>query len=101
MKKILLLLCVSLNCLAAEPTSVRQDELRHLLKNDCGACHGLTLKGGMGPALLPDNLQGKPDEFLINTILQGRKGTAMPPWKTFMNADDALWLVRQLRKVPQ
>ncbi len=101
MKKILLLLCVSLNCLAAEPTSVRQDELRHLLKNDCGACHGLTLKGGMGPALLPDNLQGKPDEFLINTILQGRKGTAMPPWKAFMNADDALWLVRQLRKVPQ
>ena len=55
----------------------------------------------MGPALLPDNLQGKPDEFLINTILQGRKGTAMPPWKAFMNTDDALWLVRQLRKVPQ
>ncbi|RIZ68347.1 MAG: cytochrome c [Methylococcales bacterium] len=101
MKKTLLLLCISLNCLAAEPTSVRQAELRHLLKNDCGACHGLTLKGGMGPALLPDNLQGKPDEFLINTILQGRKGTAMPPWKAFMNADDALWLVRQLRKVPQ
>ncbi len=101
MKKTLLLLCISLNCLAAEPTSVRQAELRHLLKNDCGACHGLTLKGGMGPALLPDNLQGKPDEFLINTILQGRKGTAMPPWKAFMNTDDALWLVRQLRKVPQ
>ena len=101
MKKTLLLLCLSLDCLAAEPTSVRQAELRHLLKNDCGACHGLTLKGGMGPALLPDNLQGKPDEFLINTILQGRKGTAMPPWKAFMNADDALWLVRQLRKVPQ
>ena len=101
MKKTLLLLCLSLDCLAAEPTSVRQAELRHLLKNDCGACHGLTLKGGMGPALLPDNLQGKPDEFLINTILQGRKGTAMPPWKAFMNTDDALWLVRQLRKVPQ
>ena len=101
MKKTLLLLGISLNCLAAEPTSVRQAELRHLLKNDCGACHGLTLKGGMGPALLPDNLQGKPDEFLINTILQGRKGTAMPPWKAFMNADDALWLVQQLRKSPQ
>ncbi len=97
MKKILLLLCVSLNCLAAEPTSVRQDELRHLLKNDCGACHGLTLKGGMGPALLPDTLKGKPDEFLVSTILNGRKGTAMPPWKPFMNADDALWLVQQLR----
>ncbi|MEI6544664.1 MAG: cytochrome c [Methylococcales bacterium] len=101
MKKTLLLLGISLNCLASEPTSVRQAELRHLLKNDCGACHGLTLKGGMGSALLPDNLQGKPDEFLINTILQGRKGTAMPPWKAFMNADDALWLVQQLRKGSQ
>ena len=101
MKKTLLLLCLSLDCLAAEPTSVRQAELRHLLKNDCGACHGLTLKGGMGPALLPDTLQGKPDEFLVNTILQGRKGTPMPPWKPFMTADDAHWIVQQLRKGPQ
>ncbi|WP_317451626.1 c-type cytochrome [Methylobacter psychrophilus] len=84
--------------LAVEPSPERQVALRHLLKNDCGACHGLTLQGGMGPALLPDNLNGKPDEFLVATILNGRKGTAMPPWQPFMNHDEALWLIGVLRK---
>jgi cytochrome c55X len=83
---------------AAEPSPARQSELRNLLKNDCGACHGLTLKGGMGPALLSDSLSGKPDEFLVETILNGRKGTAMPPWQKFMNRDETLWLVGVLRK---
>ena len=52
----------------------------------------------MGPALLPENLTGKPDEFLVATILNGRKGTAMPPWQPFLNQDEALWLVGILRK---
>ena len=98
MKKGLLLLCVTFSCLASEPSPERQTALRNLLKNDCGACHGLTLQGGMGPALLPDSLAEKPDEFLVATILNGRKGTAMPPWQTFMNHDEALWLVGVLRK---
>jgi len=103
MKTMQLLLCLTMTCLlqtglAAEPSPERQVILRDLLKNDCGACHGLTLQGGMGPALLPDSLAGKPDEFLVSTILNGRKGTAMPPWQTFMNYDEALWLVGVLRK---
>ena len=84
--------------LASEPSPKQQTMLRNLLKNDCGACHGLTLQGGMGPALTPDNLTGKPDEFLVATILKGRKGTAMPPWQPFMSHDEALWLVGILRK---
>ena len=97
MKKGLLLLCFTINCLAVEPSPERQTTLLNLLKNDCGACHGLTLQGGMGPALLPDSLAGKPDEFLVSTILNGHKGTAMPPWKTFMSRDDVVWLVGVLR----
>lgn len=97
--QLLLVLCLSMQtALAAGPSPARQSELRLLLKNDCGACHGLTLQGGMGPALLPDSLAGKPDEFLVSTILNGRKGTAMPPWRTFMSRDEALWLVGVLRK---
>lgn len=41
-------------------SEVRQKQLIHLLKQDCGSCHGLTLKGGLGPALLPDVLLSKP-----------------------------------------
>jgi cytochrome c55X len=98
MKKGLLLLCVTFSCLASEPSPERQTALRNLLNNDCGACHGLTLQGGMGPALLPESLAGKSDEFLVSTILNGRKGTAMPPWQTFMNEDEALWLIDVLLK---
>lgn len=83
--------------LADEPSPERQTTLRNLLNHDCGACHGLTLKGGLGPSLLPEALAGKPDELLISTILEGRKGTAMPPWQPFMNRDEAAWLVGILR----
>ncbi|MGR8934247.1 MAG: c-type cytochrome [Gammaproteobacteria bacterium] len=93
-----LLLAVFAQTAAADPSPERQQALRNLLKHDCGACHGLTLNGGLGPALLPDNLQGKSDEILVQTILEGRKGTAMPPWKPFVSADEARWLVRILRK---
>jgi cytochrome c55X len=93
-----LLLCLTMQPgFATEVSSSRQSELRNQLKNDCGACHGLTLQGGMGPALLPESLAGKPDELLVTTILEGRKGTAMPPWKRFMNRDEAVWLVGVLR----
>ncbi|MGZ5031250.1 MAG: c-type cytochrome [Methylobacter sp.] len=84
--------------LAGEPSPARQNAIRNMLNHDCGACHGLTLKGGLGPSLLPEALAGKPDEFLISTILNGRPGTAMPPWQPFMNRDEAAWLVGILRK---
>jgi len=83
--------------LAGEPSPERQSALRNMLNHDCGACHGLTLKGGLGPALLPEALADKPDDFLISTILNGREGTAMPPWQPFMNRDEAAWLVGILR----
>lgn len=98
MKKLLVLMCVTIGCFAGELAPDRQTTLLNLLKNDCGACHGLTLKGGMGPPLLSESLAGKPDEFLVATILNGRKGTAMPPWQSFMSRDEALWLVKVLRK---
>ncbi len=81
----------------ADPSGARQLELRHLLIQDCGSCHGMTLKGGLGPALRPANLEGKPDDLLINTILLGRPGTAMPPWQPMLTHEEAVWLVDQLR----
>jgi cytochrome c55X len=82
----------------AGPSGARQLELRHLLIQDCGSCHGMTLKGGLGPALLPANLEGKPDGLLVNTILFGRAGTPMPPWEPMLTEAEAVWLVEQLRK---
>ena len=83
---------------AAEPPLVRQQELRNMLKHDCGSCHGLYLKGGLGPALTPDALAGKSDALLVKTIRQGRPGTAMPPWQDFLSEDETLWLIKMLRQ---
>ncbi len=81
---------------AAGPDALRQSELRHLLLQDCGSCHGLTLKGGLGPSLLPASLDGKPESLLVHTILDGRPGTAMPPWRPLLSESDVVWLVEQL-----
>ena len=82
----------------AEPSAKRQQELVHLLKHDCGSCHGMTLKGGLGPALLPENLSSKPDEVLKQTILHGRPPTPMPPWQGILSEDEVDWLVMLLRR---
>ncbi|MGB5453831.1 MAG: cytochrome c [Sedimenticolaceae bacterium] len=79
-----------------QPDTARQRELLHLLQQDCGSCHGLTLRGGLGPALLPGNLAGKPAGFLVQTIMDGRPGTAMPPWRPLISEADAAWLVQTL-----
>lgn len=76
----------------------RKQALTHIVKQDCGSCHGMTLKGGLGPALLPENLEGKTVPFLQYTILHGRTSTAMPPWKSLLTEKEALWIAEQLKE---
>jgi cytochrome c55X len=83
---------------AAEPAKGRQAELTHLVRQDCGSCHGMTLKGGLGPALTRDALREKPADSLVVTVLYGRPGTAMPPWRTFVSEVEAAWIIRRLQE---
>ncbi|UVL59491.1 cytochrome c [Pseudomonas sp. B21-032] len=80
----------------AAPDAQRQAQLEHLLTQDCGACHGLHLTGGLGPQLTPAALAGKPRDGLIATVRLGRPGTAMPAWEALLSADDIDWLVDHL-----
>jgi cytochrome c55X len=84
--------------MAGAPDAGRQAQLLYLLKHDCGSCHGMTRKGGLGPALLPENLRDRPEELLVNTILDGRPGTPMPPWRGELSAADAQWLIEVLNR---
>ena len=81
---------------ATVPSPQRQNELIFLLRNDCGACHGLHLTGGLGPSLRPETLQDKPAQALAQVILKGRPGTPMPGWERFMSENEARWLARTL-----
>lgn len=78
------------------PDPARQAQLAHWLRDDCGACHGMTLKGGLGTPLTAEALAGKPPEGLAQTILRGRPGTAMPPWAPFLTESEATWLIERL-----
>lgn len=75
-----------------------QLRLKRLLVQDCGSCHGLRMTGGLGPALTPARLRPLPRESLVATVLQGRPGTAMPPWQGLLNTQEAAWLIDQLLK---
>jgi len=77
--------------------SSRQQELLYLLRQDCGSCHGMTLKGGLGPSLLAKDLRDRPDSYLKLTIKEGRANTAMPPWKTILSDADIEFIVAYLK----
>lgn len=83
---------------AADVTPERQQQLEHLLKHDCGSCHGLTLQGGLGPALTPGALRDKPTAVLQQTILHGRSGTPMPPFANLLSLGEINWLITSLRE---
>ncbi len=84
-------------CSLADVPAESAARLVQLVCQDCGSCHGLHLTGGLGPALLPNTLHDKPTESLVATILEGRRGTPMPPWKKFLTEQEALWIVERLR----
>ena len=86
----LLLICATS---VAASDAKRQAQLEHLLTQDCGACHGLHLTGGLGPELTRAALAGKSRDSLIATVTQGRPGTAMPGWAPLLSPDDIRWLV--------
>jgi cytochrome c55X len=89
---------------ANELSSERARELVRMVRQDCGSCHGMTLNGGLGPALTADALKVRdiPKESLVATIVGGRPGTPMPPWHRFLSEPEAGWIVdRLLEGFPQ
>ena len=91
------LLALPLSAAAIEPPAARQAELLHMLRHDCGACHGLRLDGGLGPPLTAAALAGFTPEAIERMILEGRPGTPMPPWKALLSPAEVRWMVRAIR----
>ena len=84
-------------CLAADNLSpARQAELENLLTHDCGSCHGLKMRGGLGPPLLPESLTSQSTDYLSTVILYGRPGSAMPPWRHLLTEEEARWIAARL-----
>ncbi|MCC7017227.1 MAG: cytochrome c [Rhodospirillales bacterium] len=80
------------------PSPARTRELAYLVRQDCGSCHGMTLKGGLGSPLLPELLAGKHEDALAAIILDGIPGTPMPPWRPLLTEAEAGWIARALKE---
>jgi cytochrome c55X len=83
-------------------SATRQQALVHIVRQDCGSCHGMTLRGGLGPALTPAALSDRSVDTLVAIVLHGRPGTPMPGWQAMINEQEARWIAQQLlRGFPQ
>jgi cytochrome c55X len=82
--------------LAGDLSPQRAAELERLVRHDCGSCHGMTLKGGLGSDLRAATLAGTAPETLAQIVLDGIPGTAMPPWRSLLTEGEALWIAEYL-----
>ncbi|RUM70971.1 MAG: nitrite reductase [Sulfurovum sp.] len=62
-------------------------------EKECQGCHGPIHQGGVGSDLRPAVLKKKSREFLAETVMNGRKNTAMPAWKETFSKDDASGMI--------
>ena len=104
MARLAALLLAALSLAAALPASAsagtvtpdRAGELKYIVRQDCGSCHGLRLTGGLGRAITPDALAGRDPEEISDVILDGMPGTAMPGWRPLLTKDEARWIADYL-----
>ena len=98
MRSLLLLLLTVSASNAAEVTQPRAAELENMVLQDCGSCHGLTRKGGLGPDIRAKTLEGYQPDALASIIKNGVEGTPMPPWGPLLSDEDINWIAEYLLK---
>lgn len=78
----------------AEPDRAR---LADLVTQECGSCHGLTMKGGLGRPLTREALRDFPVDLVRDIILDGIPGTPMPPWRPLLSEQEATIIADMLK----
>jgi WD40 repeat protein len=73
--------------------SVFGADVTALYQQHCAQCHGADRLGGMGPALLPENLGRLKKSEAVKTITDGRAATQMPAFGGKLGAQDIEALV--------
>ena len=76
---------------AAEPPAAAP-----LYKEYCASCHGTDRLGGMGPALLPENLGRLKRDEAVNAIRNGRAATQMAAFKDKLSEEQIKQLAEMI-----
>lgn len=93
---IYLLTSTFISSVAYGQTERSPDELMHLLKQDCGSCHGMRLKGGLGPELSKEKMGQLGVGGIYAVVKYGRPGTAMPSWSAILSDNEIEFLANKL-----
>ena len=75
-----------------------EDRLANMVRQDCGSCHGLSLKGGLGAPIRAADLTALDVEALREIVLHGVPGTPMPGWAGIIDEHEADWIARKLKE---
>ena len=90
---------LSITLLATACTSVDPNTpAPEVFEQVCARCHGVSLGGGVGPALgSGSDAASKPDESLLTTITNGR--ARMPSFRNQLTETQIVGLVDYIRQV--
>ena len=76
---------------------VRAAELKEMVEQDCGSCHGLTMQGGLGTPLTVEAMEKWSEDELFLIIRDGVPGTPMPGWSELLTDSDISWIAAYLK----
>ena len=79
--------------LLASGAGAAASETGALFREHCASCHGSARLGGIGPALIPENLGRLKRDKAQEVIGQGRPATQMPGFAETLNEDQIAALV--------
>ena len=68
-------------------------DVKSVYQKNCAECHNAHRLGGMGPALLPENLKRLRKKAAVDVINNGRVATQMPAFAKKLNKEDIQALV--------
>ncbi|MDH4189448.1 MAG: nitrite reductase, partial [Betaproteobacteria bacterium] len=79
-------------------------EAAKLYAQHCASCHGAERLGGMGPALLPENLARLRKTDAVAMLLDSRPGVQMPAFRALLARDEierlAEWIYTPIHPTP-
>ncbi|WP_189577243.1 c-type cytochrome [Marinobacter zhanjiangensis] len=96
-RRLLVLVLLITPVTVASEDGIDEADLSNLVLQDCGSCHGMTLRGGLGPPLRPDDLERMSAGAVAALIREGVPGTAMPPWKALLSEPEIVWISERLK----
>ncbi len=88
------ILLLTAACSSVDPNATAPE----VFEQACARCHGISMGGGVGPALGPgSDAETKPDESLLTAITNGR--ARMPSFRNQLTEEQIRGLVQYIRTV--